>query len=830
MNTNRIKNKTYDAMIGENIKSTKFGKRATLEEIVDIIRKGGVSPLIEKIRAIADDKERGEAKKKLKFFTLGISKQMSRKTDSFIKSQYILLDFDHVSNTANLHKKKEEIASDPETCVCFISPSGDGLKVIYKMTEPITDKTEFTSIYKKIASIRSKKYGIQADHTSDCLRACYFSADEDLYYNPGSDLLDISKFSLPEVSLKKEPAKLGSSRSRSSTSRGKRTRGKAATRNNSKGKNKGEETTKGDESSKSLIERIIDFLVQYKISFFEWICIGFFLCGCSNGRKLFVKLTANNPNFDDSEDDGNAKFDNLMASYDPISYPPSIHRLLIIARKYGFSNPFFYSIDEETGACYIDHRQFYLEFLPSIGIYYYKERLVRLHENIISDISMKDFKKTVIDQINLLSISNSDKRSLINKIISGDSYLYTDGKLSYINELVIEVMKDERDKVNLFFTNCWVEVTKDDIKINALADLPFPIMETQIIKREYKETDLDPNFSFNIFMKNITSDYINDEWIENEDKLASLRTAIGYLINNYKDPSNAKAVLFIDELSEWNLDSESNGGTGKSLLSKAVSKLVNHVNISGKKQVTGDKFAMQLVKNNTKLIIIDDLIKKYDFESLYTSITGDLEIERKGATPFVIPFSESPKILLSSNRVVGNDDDSTKRRKHEVEFSHYYNLDRLPKHDFSELFFDDWDSSSWNKFYRLMIACVQQFLTTGLVTPEISSYYRIMIANTNRSFIEYCESLNLDQEYNKTDELNRFKHEFPANANMSSIRFKQYLDFFAVAKGWRANHRASNGKSLVEFTERTDRASRRVPATTPITSTSEILIDQALEN
>jgi len=823
-----MRSKKLEAMVTYSVNQTTFDKSVAITDIIEKIKSDEFKDLILDIRKEDDKAKRSKLKKNLHAFTLALSEGLIRRKSKFISSNFFLLDFDDFESPDEVNLKLEEIIKDPEVVLAFKSPSG-GLKVAYRLSEAITDSETFSNYYKEVMKIKKDSYGLEPDTTSDSLRLCYFSWDPDLYHNPNCKLLDISKFSLPEVSAKLKRERLGTSRGGVLPDEpAKRQRGKPAERKISKGKEK----TKGGERLPSLIERVINFLVAYKITYAEWIKIGFYLCSLVNGEELFIKLTVNNEHYDDSENDASEKFDSLMDNYDPISYPPSIHGVLIIAKKYGFSNPYFYSIDDDSGACYIDQGKFYKEFLPVLGINYYNKQLVKITGNIIKQISIKDLKNIVLEEVKLLNISAGDKDKIESKIISSDSFLYAAGKKDYIKEVELEldIIKDTKDTANLFFQNCWVELTKDSINIRPLAECQSLILETQIIKRDFTECEFDPNFSFYQFMVNITSTKNNEDWVENNENLATLVSSLGYLLHNYKDPTNAKAVVFIDEQDKDSLGSQSQGGTGKSLMGVALGHMLYHTSISGKSLKNSDRFVFQDVTLGMKMVILNDLSKGYDFENLYVLITENFKTERKNKDKITIPFEDSPKLLISTNRVISRDDASSVRRKYQVEFSHYYDALYQPGQDFNETFFTDWNSDSWNKYFSLMIHCIQEYLKNGLVTTNQSSYYTYMLSNTSKSFIDFCDTLELDKVYNKADEFSRFKNNFPVNSNMSSIMFKQYLDFFAVAKGWRAHHRASNGKSLVEFSERNNRTSRRCPATSPITPTREILIDQALEN
>ncbi|MFA6163277.1 MAG: AAA family ATPase [Methylobacter sp.] len=94
------------------------------------------------------------------------------------------------------HLKPEEMEvikwtlQDILTCVfCFMSPSGAGLKVGFRVNPAlITNDREFKHAYKQIEAYLSG-LGITTDPScKDMRRACFVTDDPDLYYNPGAEI------------------------------------------------------------------------------------------------------------------------------------------------------------------------------------------------------------------------------------------------------------------------------------------------------------------------------------------------------------------------------------------------------------------------------------------------------------------------------------------------------------------------------------------------------------------------------------------------------------------------------------------------------------------
>ena len=67
---------------------------------------------------------------------------------------------------------------------CFVSPSGDGLKVGVRIPL-VPNDTTYKKYWQAIANYYQHRYGVTWDPSGkDICRLCYVSWDPDLYYNP----------------------------------------------------------------------------------------------------------------------------------------------------------------------------------------------------------------------------------------------------------------------------------------------------------------------------------------------------------------------------------------------------------------------------------------------------------------------------------------------------------------------------------------------------------------------------------------------------------------------------------------------------------------------
>ena len=158
----------------------------TVESIVERIKNGSpAKKLIEKIRNTDDIAERRKLKVGLPSICFsGIFEKREEKS-IISHTGLIAIDFDHLNG--RLKEFKENICRDKHTFLAFISPSGDGLKIVIKIPANIeTHKLSCAAIvdYYKEETL---------DSFQDVCRICFESYDPEIYYNPNSDVFAILK-------------------------------------------------------------------------------------------------------------------------------------------------------------------------------------------------------------------------------------------------------------------------------------------------------------------------------------------------------------------------------------------------------------------------------------------------------------------------------------------------------------------------------------------------------------------------------------------------------------------------------------------------------------
>tara|TARA_R110000796_G_scaffold252631_1_gene389290 strand:- start:191501 stop:192961 length:1461 start_codon:yes stop_codon:yes gene_type:complete len=369
------------------------------------------------------------------------------------------------------------------------------------------------------------------------------------------------------------------------------------------------------------------------------------------------------------------------------------------------------------------------------------------------------------------------------------------GTLGTVQKLTLKRYKDTEKRVRVFFQNTIVEISSKGNKnasYESLKSLDSYIFYDQIVKRDF------------IVKKNLKGDFKSFlEKITNSSKhFLSVCTAIGYVISNFKNPSLAKAVIITDILSQ--VKNEAYGRSGKGIVIKAISEIINVVEYNGKvTDLANDKFVFQNVDITTALIVLQDVTKGFVFESLFSTLTDTMSIERKHRSKIAIPFNESAKIALTTNYTIPQDTDSFRDRKQLVMLNNFFNANNKPEKYFKTLLFH-WSKKEWQRFDNFMLECVRLFLEKGLVNYSDEKFeLQRLINQTSEEFIALMES---DYDYlNHFFSLKKIAEKLTIegiNVSVKSKIVKKWCNDYAAHKGYQIEEAKNGGYYKICFRPR----------------------------
>lgn len=142
-------------------------------------------------------------KTRLPYFCGARFREGYRKTSHFEAIHWMILDLDHLEAEIERNELRKQLIQDERVALLFTSPSGNGLKLVFKLEEPCLDTKQFSDAYKGFTYAFSQQYQLEPylDRiTHDVTRVCFLSHDPQAYHNPLCEPLDWKRY-LPVPTL-----------------------------------------------------------------------------------------------------------------------------------------------------------------------------------------------------------------------------------------------------------------------------------------------------------------------------------------------------------------------------------------------------------------------------------------------------------------------------------------------------------------------------------------------------------------------------------------------------------------------------------------------------
>ncbi len=771
---------TSNITIFKNIKETDAPFHRNVEHILERIKNGASKELVKRIRKEQRKSERNELKKKLP--AICFSGVFTKRNDNSIQehSGLICLDFDGYEKSREMLQDKENITKSPYTYSVFVSPSGQGLKVLVKIPQDVDNHVNYFNSLEK--HFNNPKFDVACKNVS---RVCYESYDPLIYINENSSLWDkieereyqekhqyrdvptipiTDENKIVEILVKwwakKYPMVEGQRNHNCYV---------LASAFNDFGINKSlagyvMSNYRSQDFNEREIQRTIDSAYSNTANF-----------GTKyyedeervQNLKIKLKRGASKKELRSQLEDSQLESDTIEA---------------VLTRIDEEAQETQFWTKSDKGVVKIIHVLF-KQFLEDNGFYKYCPEgsknyvFVKVTNNLIDHTDEKEIKDFVLN--NLIEI---DDLSIYNHFADKVRYFKEDF-LTLLSTIDIYFIEDNKDTSYLYYRNCAVKITKNDVQMIDYIDLGGYVWKDHVIDRNF--TKCKANTDYKQFISNIC----NNE----EDRVSSMESTIGFLMHGHKNLSFCPAVILNDEVISDNPE----GGTGKGLFMNALSQMKKVVTIDGKSFTFERSFAYQLVSADTQILVFDDVRKHFDFERLFSVVTEGLTLEKKNKDAIKIPFEKSPKIAITTNYAIKGSGNSFARRKWELELHQHYNKNYTPLDEFDKLMFGDWNDDEWCAFDNYMIKCLQGYLNTGLVESKfVNLKIRQLSAETSHDFIEWCGLINgseanpmlrVDNKINLQSAYLEFIEQYPdygpkAKLTISRIKFNKWMSSYAVFK------------------------------------------------
>ncbi len=365
---------------------------------------------------------------------------------------------------------------------------------------------------------------------------------------------------------------------------------------------------------------------------------------------------------------------------------------------------------------------------------------------------------------------------------------------TYINAKKLTLLQeieafDDRDKKNssfFYFDNIVSEVTAKGIEKFGYDELNKKIWESRIISWEYESPKSESIGQFERFVQRLAKD--------DSRRIIALQSALGYLLHRNKHIGETVAIIFYDENM---VNNKANGGTGKSLLSRALNYCRELVHHDGKKLKKDSVFINQRVGLTTDIILYDDMAKNTSLDFFFSELTSGIQVEKKYQDAFYIDFEDSPKYILTSNHIIQGDNASSDlRRRYEYEVANHYSNEFTPEDEFGNRFFEkNWPADEWNKFYKFMMDCVQVYLDKGLIEAEpLNLKSAKILTKCNENLLEFFDAyLELNNRSDRRILQEKYQTFFPKD-KMSRHKFTKCLKKYCNQHNYTIDLWPSGGK------------------------------------
>ena len=224
---------------------------------------------------------------------------------------------------------------------------------------------------------------------------------------------------------------------------------------------------------------------------------------------------------------------------------------------------------------------------------------LRTAQNIVRLVERYELKQHVISYVEQLPqrFDNIERTDLLDALLVQIRGLFDKEALDCLPPLMGEFLRDTATTARYFFRNCWVEVTAAAIALRPYDELPGLIWQSQVRPHDFREIFQLEAMSchFHRFLVNVTGG--------DPQRLAQLQRALGYLLHGYKDDASARVVILVDQVATAGQPA---GGTGKSLLIRAVGEMIKVTQLPGATFRFDDDFRFALIEDDTRIAYFDE--------------------------------------------------------------------------------------------------------------------------------------------------------------------------------------------------------------------------------
>lgn len=430
--------------------------------------------------------------------------------------------------------------------------------------------------------------------------------------------------------------------------------------------------------------------------------------------------------------------------------------------------------------------------------------LVHLNEEkrIIREVNIEYVKNYLLEFVNSedLVFPIYVRHAVMNRLMKMTSNFFNKGMFEWLQEVTegvdIQILKDDFYTSYVFFQNYAVKITKTKPEIVAYSELPEDkyIWESSIIRRDISLMNLNDSNRLNSceyfrFVKRLCgiepdTDHLPLSELPHLERLMAFITTIGYMCHACNDRTRAWAVIIAEDI----MESSEGGGTGKGIFLQSLTHVRKSIYETGKSFDPTSQFAFQKWMPGTDIYMVDDVDRRFDFESMYNVITDGGTVERKFRDAITIPFEMLPKFIFTTNYGDLAQGRHGERRRKVLLVGQYFSSEHQPIDEFGHRLFDEWDDSQWMLFYNFIFECISQYLKDGVIdypdsenmkVKTFTDRYGMELFNFYRELTSWQWDEPMDYEMIK----NRLRNEYPNRndtGNQIARSFAKFCDDFGI--------------------------------------------------
>lgn len=416
------------------------------------------------------------------------------------------------------------------------------------------------------------------------------------------------------------------------------------------------------------------------------------------------------------------------------------------------SQPFW--VEQKDGSIVLDDKMspsIYLgHTLPALGFCAlpFGNEILHIQQNgggLVREVDIHKLKEFVAYVLNQMPSGNL----VLDQMTQKYSHYFNQNVLTSLRmQFGMKPLRDSRRSAYRFYKNGVVEITRDGASLRPYSSIDPDtfVWVDQVINRDFngsliEEYDEDlfcsdigdrPGHQFHKWLQNLCRNLNGSVWEYDTNKFKPLVSGFGYLLHQYW--ADHKVVCLVDDEMQ---EGEANGRTGKSVVVKDAleaaldTEVINAKEMSKKNSSSSSNFIFNFVKPSTQAITFDDCVEDFNFNSLFSIVTGPMVVNRKYGKMFEFGSKSKPKLALSSNHPILGDGFSYEDRQHMITIGNYYKyhkqyLGKTPDQLHGGWLFDeDWSGLDWQEFDALCVNSIRFYLTNGLVSGGVSERYKL---------------------------------------------------------------------------------------------------------